>query len=50
MFGKRDRQVDKTTIIYNSYIKLIDIPSEAYNYIVNGKSAYRTLSVHQRQR
>jgi predicted helicase len=38
-FGKRDRQVDKTTIHYNSYITLSGIPLEAYDYIVNGKSA-----------
>ena len=30
---------DKTTIIYNSYITLYGIPLEAYEYIVNGKSA-----------
>ena len=38
-FGKRNKQEDKTTIVYNSKIKLIDIPLEAYNYVVNGKSA-----------
>lgn len=38
-FGKRDRQVDKTTIHYNSYITLSGIPLEAYDYVVNGKSA-----------
>ncbi|WP_162561030.1 type ISP restriction/modification enzyme [Microcystis aeruginosa] len=30
---------DKTMIIYNSHINLSDIPLEAYDYIVNGKSA-----------
>ncbi|WP_067937020.1 DEAD/DEAH box helicase [Alicyclobacillus kakegawensis] len=30
---------DKTTIIYNAYIKLSGIPLEAYDYVVNGKSA-----------
>lgn len=35
-FGKKK---DKTTIIYNSYITLNDIPLKAYEYIVNGKSA-----------
>lgn len=39
IFDKRNRQIDKTTIIYNSKIKLCGIPLEAYNYIVNGKSA-----------
>jgi len=38
-FGKRNRQVDKTTIIYNSKIQIQNIPLEAYEYIVNGKSA-----------
>tara|TARA_R110000850_G_scaffold189247_4_gene314990 strand:+ start:10789 stop:15720 length:4932 start_codon:yes stop_codon:yes gene_type:complete len=30
---------DKTTIIYNARIRLSGIPLEAYDYIVNGKSA-----------
>ncbi|MEZ6130663.1 MAG: type ISP restriction/modification enzyme [Planctomycetaceae bacterium] len=30
---------DKTTIIYNNYITVRDIPLEAYDYVVNGKSA-----------
>ena len=38
-FGKRNKQEGKTTIVYNSKIKLMDIPPEAYNYVVNGKSA-----------
>jgi len=38
-FGRKDRQVDKTTINYNSRITLSNIPLEAYEYIVNGKSA-----------
>ena len=38
-FGKRNKQEDKKTIVYNSKIKLMDIPPEAYNYVVNGKSA-----------
>ena len=38
-FARRQRQVDKTTIIYNSKLKLAGIPLEAYDYIVNGKSA-----------
>jgi predicted helicase len=36
-FGKRNKQEDKTTIVYNSKIKLMDIPLEAYDYVVNGK-------------
>jgi len=38
-FGKRDKKPDKTTIIYNSHITLTGIPPEAYEYVVNGKSA-----------
>ncbi len=30
---------DKTVLIYNNHITLRDIPLEAYDYIVNGKSA-----------
>ena len=30
---------DRTTVIYNDYITVRDIPLEAYNYVVNGKSA-----------
>ncbi len=30
---------DKTTVIYNDFITLKNIPLEAYDYIVNGKPA-----------
>lgn len=30
---------DKTTVIYNSKIKMTNIPVEAYDYVVNGKPA-----------
>lgn len=30
---------DKSTIIYNDYITISNIPAEAYEYVVNGKSA-----------
>jgi predicted helicase len=30
---------DKTTVIYNGFITLKNIPLEAYDYIVNGKPA-----------
>lgn len=30
---------DRSTIIFNSYITISDIPEKAYQYIVNGKSA-----------
>jgi predicted helicase len=35
--GKRVN--DRTTVIYNEYITVRDIPLEAYDYVVNGKSA-----------
>lgn len=38
-FGKRGKEVDKSTIIYNSAIALGGIPLEAYEYVVNGKPA-----------
>ena len=38
-FGRKDRQVDKTTIHYNAQITLTGIPLEAYEYVVNGKPA-----------
>jgi predicted helicase len=38
-FGKKGKEVDKSTIIYNSKITLTGIPLEAYEYVVNGKSA-----------
>lgn len=38
-FGRKDKQVDKTTIHYNGHITLSGIPLEAYDYFVNGKSA-----------
>jgi predicted helicase len=36
--GKRPN-LDKTTVIYNPNITIAGIPLEAYDYIVNGKSA-----------
>ena len=38
-FGKKDRQVDKSTIHYNSRITFSGIPLGAYEYVVNGKPA-----------
>ncbi len=38
-FAKKGKEVDKSTIIYNSAITVSGIPSEAYDYVVNGKSA-----------
>jgi predicted helicase len=39
LFGKRNGKSDKTTIIFNSYVTLTEIPESAYEYIVNGNSA-----------
>ncbi len=36
---KRSRKDDLTTVIYNDNIKITGIPKEAYDYIINGKSA-----------
>jgi predicted helicase len=38
-FAKKGKEVDKTTITVNSRLRLSGIPLEAYDYIVNGKSA-----------
>ncbi|MDR3540910.1 MAG: DEAD/DEAH box helicase family protein [Desulfosporosinus sp.] len=38
-FGKQGGKADKTAIIFNSHITLYGIPLEAYEYVVNGKSA-----------
>ena len=39
-FGKVDsKTADKSVIFYNSQITISDIPLEAYDYVVNGKSA-----------
>ncbi len=37
--GKKDGKPDKTVIVYNAHLTLRDIPLEAYDYVVNGKSA-----------
>ena len=38
-FAKQGKQEDKSTIVYNAHVSLHDIPLEAYDYQVNGKSA-----------
>ncbi len=39
-FGKLDsKTADKSVIFYNNQITISDIPLEAYDYVVNGKSA-----------
>lgn len=39
VFGKKDGKPDKSVILYNTHLTLRDIPLEAYDYVVNGKSA-----------
>jgi predicted helicase len=38
-FGKKGKEVDKSTVIYNHKITMTGIPLEAYDYVVNGKPA-----------
>ncbi|KGJ22541.1 DEAD/DEAH box helicase [Paracoccus sanguinis] len=38
-FGKKGKEKDKTTVIYNANITMTDVPLEAYDYVVNGKPA-----------
>ena len=38
-FDKNGKVEDKSTILYNNQITISNIPLEAYDYIVNGKSA-----------
>ena len=42
-FGRKAKEIDKTTILYNSHITLSGVPLEAYEYVVNGKSAIEWL-------
>lgn len=39
VFGKKAGKPDKSVIVYNDHLTLRDIPLEAYDYAVNGKSA-----------
>ena len=38
-FGKKDKKADKSVLVYNSDIRIENIPLEAYDYVVNGRSA-----------
>jgi predicted helicase len=38
-YGKRGKDKDLSTLIYNDKIMITGIPLEAYEYVVNGKSA-----------
>jgi len=46
-------KVDKSRVIYNNKITIINIPNEAYEYVVNGKPALewvmdrQTVSIHK---
>jgi predicted helicase len=37
-FSKKDNKVDKTKIYYNQFITIENIPKEAFDYIIGGKS------------
>ncbi|MFU4575392.1 type ISP restriction/modification enzyme, partial [Pseudomonas aeruginosa] len=39
VFGKKDGKPDRTVIVFNAHLTLRDVPLEAYEYVVNGKSA-----------
>ena len=43
----KDRNPDRTRVIYNAHITLSDIPLEAYDYVVNGKSAIQWVMERQ---
>jgi predicted helicase len=38
-FGKQGKEKDRSTVHYNALITVSGIPLEAYDYVVNGKSA-----------
>ena len=42
-YPKNGKVADKTTIIYNQFLTLTDIPLDAYAYVVNGKPAIEWL-------
>ena len=43
----KDRKPDRTRVIYNAHITLSAIPLEAYDYVVNGKSAIQWVMERQ---
>ena len=47
-YGKKGKDKDLTTVIYNSRITVTGIPPEAYEYIVNGKPAIDWVIERQR--
>ena len=46
-FGKRGKDTDKSIIQYNERVRVSEIPLEAYQYIVNGKSAIEWIMERQ---
>uniref|UniRef100_UPI0035D0CA5F type ISP restriction/modification enzyme n=1 Tax=unclassified Bartonella TaxID=2645622 RepID=UPI0035D0CA5F len=46
-FSGNSKEKDKSTVFYNSNIIMTDIPLEAYEYIVNGKSALEWIMERQ---
>jgi predicted helicase len=42
-FGKKGKDVDKSVLVYNSSIRIENIPAQAYEYVINGKSAIEWL-------
>lgn len=38
-FGGKGKTKDKSVIVYNAFVTVRDIPLDAYDYVVNGKSA-----------
>lgn len=38
-FGKKNKETDKSTVVYNHKITMTHIPLDAYEYVVNGKPA-----------
>lgn len=40
-FGNQNGKQDRSTVIYNQYITMQNIPLEAYDYVVNGKPALK---------
>ena len=38
-FAKNGKDVDRSVIVYNSFIRIENIPPAAYGYVVNGKAA-----------
>jgi predicted helicase len=38
-FGGKGKAKDKSVIVYNNFVTVRDIPKDAYDYVINGKSA-----------